>query len=203
VLGFYLSGHPLEENAGIIGLLANTDCSRVSALPNGTEVIVGGLVVGLSTNVVKNGRLAGQKMARFLLEDLTGSVPVTVFPRALEEVKERLADDKVLVCQATVEDRGEGVALVLRDVKDLVSALDGFQGALVVRVEPADRERLAELAALLRRHPGSNVLYLDVDGLDDRRRRVRVTSGGVAVGAGLVRAIEGLLGRERTSLARL
>jgi hypothetical protein len=128
---------------------------------------------------------------------------VTVVPRALEEVKERLADDKVLVCQATVEDRGEGVALVLRDVKDLVSALDGFQGALVVRVEPADRERLAELAALLRRHPGSNVLYLDVDGLDDRRRRVRVTSGGVAVGAGLVRAIEGLLGRERTSLARL
>jgi DNA polymerase-3 subunit alpha len=203
VLGFYLSGHPLEENAGIIGLLANTDCSRVGQLPNGTEVTIGGLVVGLSQNVVKNGRLAGQKMARFQLEDLTGSVPVTVFPRTLEEVKERLAEDRILVCQATVEDRGEGVALVLRDARDLVGALDGFQGALVVRVEPSDRERLSELKELFQSHAGSNVVYLDVEGLDGRRRQVRVTSLGVAVGADLVRGVERVLGPERTSLGRL
>jgi len=166
-------------------------------------VTIGGLVVGLSQNVVKNGRLAGQKMARFQLEDLTGSVPVTVFPRALEEVKERLAEDRILVCQATVEDRGEGVALVLRDARDMVGALDGFQGAFVVRVEPADRERLGELKELFRAHSGSNVVYLDVEGLDGRRRQVRVTSLGVAVGADLVRSVERILGPERTSLGRI
>jgi len=203
VLGLYLSGHPLEEHAGMISLLANTDAKRVGDLPSDTEVTMGGLVVGFSENIIKNGRLAGQRMARFTLEDLTGSVPVTVFPRTYEEVKGRIAEDAVIVCQASVEDRGEGVALIMRDTKDLVGALDDFKGALVVRLDPTDRERLADLRAAFVEHPGGNTVYLDVEGTDGERRQVRVMDLEVAVGAPLVRALDGVLGPGRASLARI
>jgi DNA polymerase III subunit alpha len=203
VLGLYLSGHPLEEHAGMISLLANTDTSRLGDFPSGTEITIGGLVVGYSENIVKNGRMAGQRMARFVLEDLSGSVAVTVFPRTYEEVKERLADDAVIVCQATVEDRGEGVALVMRDTKDLIGALDDFRGAFVIRLDPTDRERLPALKSAFEQHPGTNTVYLDVEGLDGERRQVRVLELEVGVGAPLVRSIERVLGPGRASLARL
>ncbi|MEZ5979842.1 MAG: DNA polymerase III subunit alpha [Planctomycetota bacterium] len=199
VLGFYLSGHPLEEHARMVSLLANTDTSRVEEYPSGSEITIGGLVVGYAENVVKNGRMAGQKMARFQLEDLSGSVPVTIFPRTLEEVRDRVAEDAVIVCQATVEERGEGVALVMREAHDLEAALATFRGAFVVAVGPDDRDRLADLKSVLDGQPGSNVVYLDVEGGDGVRRKVRVLEREVAVGMELVRGVERVLGPGRAS----
>ncbi|MEO0652520.1 MAG: DNA polymerase III subunit alpha, partial [Planctomycetota bacterium] len=50
VLGFYLTGHPLEGNAGLLRLLSNTDTKRLVELDSGAKVTMAGLVVGLAEN---------------------------------------------------------------------------------------------------------------------------------------------------------
>jgi DNA polymerase-3 subunit alpha len=203
VLGFYLTGHPLEGNAGLLRLLSNTDTKRLGEMESGSEVTLAGLVVGLAENIVKSGRMAGQRMARFQLEDLDGTVAVTVFPRTLEQVKGRLADDTIVVLQASAEDRGEGLALVLKDVLTVEQAIARFDGALVVRIDPRDRDRLSELQALVLRRKGNNPLFLDVEGSDGQVRRVRAGRQGVRIDPDLIRELDRLLEPGRCSLARI
>ena len=203
VLGFYLSGHPLRENAGLLSLLSNTSSAKLSNLGGGAEVMMAGLVVGLAENTIKNGRFAGHKMARFQLEDLDGSVPVTVFPRTLEAVREILVEDTVIVVKAKVEDREDSPALLLEELMNVEQALEHFSGALVVALDARDRAKLTDLKDLCDQRSGQNPLYLDVEGDDGRRRRVRAQSNGVKVCAELVRELDSLLEPGRVSLARM
>jgi len=204
VLGLYLSGHPLEENAGLLGLLSSTSTSRLATLGAGADVALAGLVVALSTTVVKTGNYAGQKMARFQLEDLEGSVHVTVFPRAFEQVKEQLVEDAIVVVNATLEDRAEQPALILKELLAVEAAIARFQGALVIGLDQRDESRLEELARLVRTRKGTNPLFLDVEGHDGRLRRVRCGKDlAVKIEPELLREVENLLGSGRVRLARI
>jgi DNA polymerase-3 subunit alpha len=203
VLGFYLTGHPLEEQAGLFSILSTTSTRRVVELSGGTEVLLGGLIVQLKEATTR----AGKKMARFRLEDLHGGVQVTVFPRTYEANKEKLVDDAIVLCRAKVEETAQDevrmqVALLLEEVLTLEEALERFEGGLVVQLAAGDRERLRPLAATLESHRGKRRLFFVVDGEDGRRRRVRADHG-VRISADLVRAVGETLGVPgRVQLAR-
>jgi DNA polymerase-3 subunit alpha len=205
VLGFYLSGHPLEERAGLFRILSTGSTRQLAGLAGQSEVVLGGLVVGLRESTTK----AGKKMARFRLEDLEGGVNVTCFPRTWEECRTQLADDTVVLVRARTEERegSEGsteVQLLLEEVLPLDRALERFQGALVIALAAGiDEACLDELLALLARHRGKHRLFLEVTGADGRTRRVRAGERhGVRLSAELAQEIERLLGAGRARLAR-
>jgi DNA polymerase-3 subunit alpha len=205
VLGFYLSGHPLEEKAGLFGILSTASARDVERLAGGAEVTIGGLIVGLRETLTK----AGRKMARFRLEDLTGGVPVICFPKSYEQYKPLLHEDSVVLVRAKVEERaddagGASVALLLEEALELEAALANFRGALVIRLARGEDGKLAELAQLLARHRGSCRLFLETEGEDGRLRRVRAgDEHRVRVSTVLAQGIETLLGRGRAKLARI
>jgi DNA polymerase-3 subunit alpha len=204
VLGFYLSGHPLEERAGLFSILSTVRTTELAQRSAGSEVWLAGLIVGLSELVVKSGSMAGRKMARLRLEDLEGGVPVTVFPRTYEEYREHLVEDAVVVCRGKVEERSEEPALILEEVLPVDAALRRFEGGLLIHLEPEDAGVLPALKGLIARHPGKRPLFFHVRGADGRLRRVRV--GGdtrVDINADLAREVDDLLGRGRVRLVRL
>jgi DNA polymerase III alpha subunit len=128
---------------------------------------------------------------------------VTVFPRTYETVKEHLAEDAIVVCQGKIEDRGDSFGMILDEVMQVEDAIGKFQGALVVKIDLTDRPRLPELKQLFAEYEGGSGLFLEVEGSDSLRRRVRVTQKGVHIDAELLRRVDGVLGPGRTSLARL
>ncbi len=87
VLGFYASGHPLDEVAGELrrfSSLSTVDIHQMAAEQEGdnpipaykTEsVVVGGMIRNLQFRTDRRGR----KMASFVLEDLSGRINVVVF----------------------------------------------------------------------------------------------------------------------------
>jgi DNA polymerase-3 subunit alpha len=205
VLGFYLTGHPLEEQSGLFSILSTTSTRRVVELAGGSEVLLGGLIVQLKEQTTR----AGKKMARFRLEDLHGGVAVTVFPRTFEANKEKLVDGALVLCRAKVEESaGEEVrlqvSLLLEEVLTLEEALERFEGGLVVHLDPVDRERLPTLCEALRAHRGKRRLFFVVNGADGRRRRVRASEAqGVRISADLVRDVGAALDAPgRVQLAR-
>jgi len=204
VLGFYLSGHPLEERAGLFSILSTVRTTDLATRAPGSEVWLAGLIVGLSELVVKSGSLAGRKMARMRLEDLEGGVPVTVFPRTFEEFREHLVEDAVVVCRGKVEERSEEPALILEEVLPVDAALRRFEGGLLIHLEPEDAGLLPSLKGLLTRHPGKRPLFFHVRGNDGHLRRVRVHQElRVDINADLAREVDDLLGRGRVRLVRL
>jgi len=127
-----------------------------------------------------------------------------VFPRAFEQVKEQLVEDAIVVVNATLEDRAEQPALILKELLAVEAAIARFQGALVIGLDQRDESRLEELARLVRTRKGTNPLFLDVEGHDGRLRRVRCGKDlAVKIEPELLREVENLLGSGRVRLARI
>jgi DNA polymerase-3 subunit alpha len=204
VLGFYLSGHPLEERAGLFAVLSTVKTTELAERSTGTEITLAGLLVQVATTIVKSGKLAGQKMARLRIEDLEGGVNVTCFPRTFEQFKAKLVDDAVVVIRGKVEERAEERSLILDEVWTVDEALRRFDGGLVVRLEPQDHDLLVPLRDTLRKHPGRRPVYLQVRGGDEQTRRVRCGSDlRVDISPALAEQVDKLLGRGRVRLARM
>jgi len=203
-LGFYLSGHPLEERAGLLSLLSSVRMEELSEARGGSEVTLAGLILGRSELVVKSGKWAGKKMARFRLEDLRGFVPVTVFPRTFEEQRERIEDGRIVVCRGKLEENSEEPAMLLEEVLTVEEAVARFSGGIVITLEETDRHALAELQIVISRHKGRSPLFFSVRGTDGVLRRVRADKNwGVAISEGFAREVDQLLGRGRVRLARV
>jgi DNA polymerase-3 subunit alpha len=204
-LGFYLSGHPLEDRAGLFALLSSTNTRDLQSLPGGSEVTLGGLIVGLKESTTKTGK----KMARFRLEDMQGGVNVTCFPRVYERGKPLIVEDSVVICRGRLEERsGEdstsSVGLLLDHVLLLEDALQSFTGGLIVHLLPSDDALLPRISELVRAHRGASRLFFEIEGLDGHVRRVRSSERhSVRISTELARGIEGILGSGRTKLARL
>ncbi|MEO7919659.1 MAG: DNA polymerase III subunit alpha, partial [Thermoanaerobaculia bacterium] len=84
-LGFYITGHPLarfEDEIAMFGdVTAETAREKVDQI-----VKIVGLVGAVKKNQIKKGQNEGKIMAKVILEDLTGSVPVTVFASLLDKI---------------------------------------------------------------------------------------------------------------------
>ncbi len=203
VLGFYLTGHPLEERAGLFSLLSSTSTSDLNPSMSGQNITIAGLVLSKAETVVKSGRSAGQKMARFVLEDLHGSIPVTCFPRTYETCRELLVDGAVLVCSGKLEERSEEPALLMDTVIEVDDAIARFEGGIMVDLQQEDAQRLEALREILQAHRGQRSLHFRVEGADKIKRRIRAGSDSrVAITAELANQIDALLGRGRVHLAR-
>ena len=204
VLGFYLSGHPLEERAGLMNILASVGTDRLCDLPGGAEVRLAGMVVGYAEAIVKSGRMAGQKMARFRLEDLKGSVGVTCFPRTFEECRDRLEEGAVVVLKGKLEDNNDEPAVLLDELMTVEDAIERFQGGVVIQIGPEDKGVLDALEASIKANRGKQPLYFLVRGDDGHSRRVRAgTEWTVSISDSFAREVDGLLGRGRVRLARV
>ncbi len=98
VLGFYVSGHPLEKYEGIwkkhitnvtadFALDEETGHSRVT---DGSKATVGGMITEKTIKYTRKN----QTMAFLTLEDLLGTVEIVVFPRDYEKNKNQLMEDE-------------------------------------------------------------------------------------------------------------
>jgi DNA polymerase-3 subunit alpha len=203
-LGFYLSGHPLEERAGLTNLLSSVRMDELPSLPGGSEVTLAGLILAKSEMVVKTGKLAGKKMARFRLEDLRTSVSVTCFPRTYEENREKIEDGNIVVIRAKLEEGAEEPALLLEEVMTIEGALSRFAGGVVVHLSQEDSHLLQPLRDAVQRHRGKSPLFLHVTGSDGKIRRMRAGAEmSISISEPFAREVDRLLGRGRVRLARI
>jgi len=116
-LGFYVSSHPLQEWSPWVGAFR---CTPIDALPrvaDGQGVLLGGLVQGVRSLIVRNGRSAGQKMAVLNIEDQTGSIQAVLFSDQFQVYGELArADAMVFVIGQVDRSRGDPQIKVSRIV---------------------------------------------------------------------------------------
>jgi DNA polymerase-3 subunit alpha len=115
LLGLYLSDHPLNRIEEPLSRLTDTRASELTAELTGKEVRIGGLVRSFRRVVTRRGQI----MAYAEIEDLTGTVEVTLFPRVYEQYRQLFEPDRILVVQGTVDSarggRGPAPATALED----------------------------------------------------------------------------------------
>jgi len=134
VLGLYLSGHPLEGYRDELGRLNQTPIAQIQKSKQG--VICGGMMI--RQRVIQTRK--GNKMAVITLEDLTGTIEVTLFSQLYEQVRTFLVADTVLLIRGTIEDDSYtgGVRIVAETLDSLDNIRNRFARRLKIKLMKAE-----------------------------------------------------------------
>jgi DNA polymerase-3 subunit alpha len=213
VLGFYLSGHPLEqyrEMARRIGALSAAD---LAARSTGARVLLLGQVSAFSESTTKSGN----RMAFATLELVDGSTPLTIFPEPYRSCAGALRHKGPVIVRGRADDSDKGRVVLAEEIKPLEDAMgnlapagnghgpangngSGNGGASAhacrIRVSAAAEalpELLASVKAACREHEGRTPLFLHVL-LPEQEVVLRIKELAVDPDADLVSKVEGLLG---------
>jgi DNA polymerase-3 subunit alpha len=195
VLGFYLSGHPLRgvweraQRLGVVGI------AQLAQVDDGARVLLCGLVTALREINTKNGN----RMGFVTIEDVEGSIEVTVFPELFRQSAAHLRGGVPILVRGKVEGTMAARKLLADDVRPLPAeeprgVVAPLPRACRVAVRSAgDADPLQALRAICDAHRGTVplALRLQVEGaeVDVRSRTLRVRPS-----PAFIEAVEGLLG---------
>lgn len=121
-LGLYLSGHPIDSLLPKLKNATSSDILTCLETDEEKKVILGGLVTGYRTTVTKRGEM----MASFVLEDLTGTIEVLVFPRTFAQTS-GLKDDQIIVIEGKYNIRDDERKLFAERITGLEQASERKQ----------------------------------------------------------------------------
>jgi DNA polymerase-3 subunit alpha len=186
LLGVYLSDHPVRPYARALARVA-TPIARALEREPGTPLTLGGILTSVR---LRTTRQRGARMASLTLEDLTGSITITVFPQTYEACQAAIEKDRVVIVRGKLQARemsrngnnGEGNGLEL--IADSVEPFEPLEDAMAVNIETnAPRlciqlqrclpDQLQQLRRTLERYPGDAVVWFAV-GINGHTRWVEV-----------------------------
>jgi len=187
MLGLYISHHPLEHlKDSLAGSVKMTVADALEKY-EGDAVRLGGLLA----NCRKINTRRGDLMLLADLEDLTGTIPLVVFPKAYEKFTSHLIEDAVLVVQGRLnrDARTEELNLVAENVEPL-SEMEKVRSLHVEVVDVKDKKILEKLKEILLFYKGEDPVLIYYDG----RKIAASDKYHVDISTDLVSRIEELLG---------
>ncbi len=166
-LGFYVSGHPLEEYADSIRGLAQADSGNIMEGKHGDQVAMGGLIVDLATKTTKKG----DRFALFRLEDQFGSVKIVCWPETFNRCKNLLKDDQAVLIMGRLELSDDGAATIIaQEIQRLEGARAKAAKAVIVQMtqHSVTDQSLKTLSQIISSNPGNTSVFFELttdDGL--------------------------------------
>ncbi len=211
VLGFYLSGHPLEQHREMARRIGALSAADLAARSTGARVLLLGQVSAFSESTTKSGN----RMAFATLELVDGSIPLTIFPEPYRSCAGALRHKGPVIVRGRADDSDKGRVVLAEEIKPLEEAMGnlapagnghdngnsvGNGGASAhacrIRVNAAAEslpELLASVKAACREHEGRTPLFLHVL-LPEQEVVLRIKELAVDPAPDLVTKVEGLLG---------
>ncbi|UCD16461.1 MAG: DNA polymerase III subunit alpha [Candidatus Zixiibacteriota bacterium] len=152
MLGFYVSGHPLDRFRSELGAFGTVDTERLAEVRDGREVRLGGIISSLSLKTDKRGN----QMAFATVEDFKGKVDLIIFSDCFEKGKPFLAEDNIIMLSGRVSTReNENPKIVVSDLFPLDALSERFKCQLVIRIdEEISEKKLTAIQNALTKNQG-------------------------------------------------
>jgi DNA polymerase-3 subunit alpha len=97
-IGFYVTGHPLDEYREKVKDLATHDTTTTEGLERGVEVAMCGVITGLQRKRNKEQKL----WATFVLEDWAGTADCMAFAKVYEDLAKDIVEDKAVLIRGSI-----------------------------------------------------------------------------------------------------
>jgi DNA polymerase-3 subunit alpha len=154
MLGFYVTGHPLDQYIEKVKELATHDTAKLEGLEKGEEVAMCGILTGVQRKRSKEGKL----WASMQLEDLQGSVEAMIFAMAYEQIGTQIVEDKaVLVRGQVLPEENAPPKLSIKSMTPLDNASVSYPALISIKVwldRNGMEDKAAALNQLFHRKPG-------------------------------------------------
>ncbi len=195
-LGFYITGHPLAQYSKSLNRLVTCPISKFDEEKDfNTEVSVAGIITSLKPLKTKRD----ERMATFILEDLSGRIEVVVFPDSYTKYFNHLSEDQLVWVKGKFLGEGESRRIHLLQIMSLSDALEKQAKRMCLRIFlPGIEESVfKELKTILEKHRGNCPVFFELVTPHSYRMVVQsVDIDGVLPSEDLSRNIEELLGEQ-------
>ena len=205
ILGFYVSGHPLEPFRAEAELFGTHKVADLGAwTPN--RIVLACVITSCKRQISKR---SGSEFARLVLEDFSGATEVLVFPEAWSVIADRVRTDVPVLVEGGYSRRdqdAETPTFIVEKVSPL--AEKRVDGAVAVAIELAPGADLtpgvmADVRETCSHYPGTAPLELRWrDPKGGAAARFRSRSLTVAASNAALGELRALLGDERVKLVR-
>ncbi len=163
MLGFYITGHPLDQYTEKVSELATHVTSGLEGLAKNTEVVLCGILAGIQRKRTKEGKL----WAALQVEDLEGSIEAMVFSTQYERLLSALQEEKAVMVRALVLPEENALPkLSVQDIVPLEIARVNLPSLISIRVPlngSAENGRAVALHDLFVRKPGATEVRLRLE----------------------------------------
>jgi len=202
-LGLYMSSHPLATHETFLRTFSTLNARAAGQAEDATAVLIGGLVEGLRTTVTRSGRAAGKRMARFVLEDLSGSIQCVMFGEDYERDGQDLQAGRPAFVRGFVSHRMAEPNIRVADTFSFDQVRSRFTGSVILALDRdlATESTVGEVRKILERNQGKVPVYVEIP--DDDGRTVVLEPGNglrVTVTEPLRRDLVALVGRDNVRL---
>ena len=204
ILGFYISGHPLEPFRAECELFATHTVAQLGTWTEG-PITLGVVVTAIKRQISKR---SGSEFARLTVEDFSGSSEVLVFPEAWSVLSDRIRTDVPLLLKGGYSKRDQ----TEDNATFIVESMTRFEevrasGQMAVSIDLAGGasmppEVMDDVRAVIEAHHGSTPLELRWSDGNGSRARLRSRSLKLAATGAALTELRALLGHERVRLVR-
>jgi DNA polymerase-3 subunit alpha len=175
LLGFYFTGHPMDEFKGLWERSSTIDLAHPERATQDREYIVVVMMKEFREIMTK----AGRRMAFGLVEDFSGSIEIVVFPDILEQLRDKLAVDRVYCMKGTFDAARGKPCLQLKELLDPVSLKERSWKELHIRLAPPSKAQTSyaeddmnKLRDMLFSLHGSCVPYFHIPLADSKQEAI-------------------------------
>jgi DNA polymerase-3 subunit alpha len=185
MLGFYVSGHPLEKYASQLKNMGAISLGEVEGQRNGKEITVAGLIVG--TKPMRSRK--GARWAIFTLQDMTGVQELLAFPESFARLETVLKPGQPLLLKARIQVEEAGTRLSLQEARPLQMVAETTGPAeyrVKLDLQRLNEAALAQLEELFAKAAGPSTVVFEVKANDgttavvQSQRKIRVTPDFIA-----------------------
>jgi len=204
ILGFFISGHPLERYRPLVELFGTRTTATLTEWSE-HPVAVAAVVTAVKRQI---SRKTGKEYARIVLEDFHGTAEAIVFPDAWARLNQSIVVDAALLLSGghSPRDRGEEVApFIIESARPLAELeASGMLGVAVKWSAPMapEPEKVRLAARIAAAHPGPAPLYIDWSDGNGTAVRLRARRFRVEPGDDTVRAFRDVFGPDAVTYVR-
>ena len=198
VLGFFISGHPLERYRREVELFGTRTTATLHEWSE-HPVTLAAVVTTVKRQISKK---TGKEYARLIVEDFHGTAEAIVFPEAWARLNQTIVADRAMLLTGGYSDRDRGedrAPFIVEQARELAELKASGAVALSLRwslPRAPEPSALRSVAALCSAHPGPTPLYIDWSDGNGEAVRLRSRHLRVAAEEELVRALRDLLGAD-------
>jgi len=205
LIGFYLSGHPLDKYKEDVKLFCShtLDPGTLQDLDDRTEVRTAGIITEVKRVTDKKGR----PFAFLQMEDLHGTIEVIAFNDVYDRNMGMIQVDTLVVIDGHIDTRRGHPQIIADNFERIESMREKYQDQIELKLDIdtkyVDDSDLEEMAALFRKHQGQTNVRFNVLSKEAKRPfAMHVRKFVVDPNEELMGGLRSLIGKEAVALHR-
>ncbi|WP_372367115.1 DNA polymerase III subunit alpha [Candidatus Uabimicrobium sp. HlEnr_7] len=165
-LGFYFSGHPLQQWSDYIAMMCGRTIDSLYQENSAGASMLGGMISGKREITIKSGRNQGRKMAQVYLEDLTASCSMICFPDTYHKYSEYLQEDQAVFVRGKMNEQKDEPEIIIDQVIPMEQGLENLITRITLKIKNKTEDEVRKLFDVCSKYRGDCKTFLHIEGKD-------------------------------------